>query len=60
MLMPLTNLERSQIVGMEKGRERTLPGGALILERGLYALQSEGAYVSVRGWRHALIEGGPI
>lgn len=52
--------DRAQIVGMEKGREKTLPGGALILERALYALKAEGCYVSVRGWRHALLEGVPL
>lgn len=57
-LSSLSLAERSGVVGMEPGRERTLPGGALILERALYGLKSEGCYVSVRGWRHALIERG--
>lgn len=55
-LMPLDDLERSQIVGMEKGRERTIHLGALILERFLFALRAESCFVSVRGWRHALLE----
>ncbi len=53
--MPVS--EREQIVGMERGREKTLHAGALILERFLFALRAENCYVSVRGWRHALIEG---
>lgn len=54
-LSSLTVSERSDIIGMEPGRERTLHAGALILERFLYAIRSEGCYVSVRGWRHALL-----
>jgi exopolyphosphatase/guanosine-5'-triphosphate,3'-diphosphate pyrophosphatase len=56
-MMPMTNMERAGIVGMEPGRERTLHIGALILERFLHALRVEGCTVSVRGWRHALLEG---
>lgn len=47
---------RSRIVGIEKGREHTLHAGALILERFLFALGVEGCSVSVRGWRHAMLE----
>ncbi len=50
--------ERQKIVGLEKGREKTLPIGALILERFLFALRAEECAVSVRGWRHALLEDG--
>jgi exopolyphosphatase/guanosine-5'-triphosphate,3'-diphosphate pyrophosphatase len=55
-LMPMTDEQRRQIKGMEPGREKTLPAGALILERFLHALRAEGCYVSVRGWRHAMLE----
>ncbi|MCC7230941.1 MAG: hypothetical protein IT203_11160 [Fimbriimonadaceae bacterium] len=49
---------RAAIVGLEPGREKTIHIGALILERFLFALRSSGCFVSVRGWRHALIEHG--
>lgn len=55
-LMPLTNEERAAIVGMEPGREKTLPAGVLILERFLHAISARGCAVSVRGWRHAMLE----
>lgn len=54
-LSGMTVDERSLVVGMERGREKTLHAGALILERALFALRSEGCFVSVRGWRHALL-----
>ncbi|MBS1716601.1 MAG: hypothetical protein JSS72_02570 [Armatimonadetes bacterium] len=47
---------RSEVVGMEPGRERTLPIGALILERFLQKIHVLGCAVSVRGWRHAMLE----
>lgn len=50
--------ERRRVPGMEPGRERTLHIGALILERFLHALHADGCAVSVRGWRHALLERG--
>ena len=56
-LMPMTDAERAALVGMEPGREKTLPAGALILERFLHALKAKGCAVSVRGWRHAMLEG---
>lgn len=56
-MMPMTDAERANIPGMEPGREKTLPAGALILERFLFALRTHGCSVSVRGWRHALLEG---
>ncbi|MBS1702716.1 MAG: hypothetical protein JST12_13720 [Armatimonadetes bacterium] len=55
-LMPMSDSERAALVGMEKGREKTIHLGALILERFLFALRAEFCYVSVRGWRHALLE----
>ena len=57
-MMPMTDAERASIVGMERGRERTIHLGALILERFLHALRAEGCFVSVRGWRYALLSGG--
>jgi exopolyphosphatase/guanosine-5'-triphosphate,3'-diphosphate pyrophosphatase len=57
-LMPQSDEERSSIVGMEKGREKTIHVGALLLERFLFALRAEECLVSVRGWRHALLEKG--
>lgn len=54
-LFQMTDLERSKIVGIEPGREKTIHIGALILERFLYAIGANGCYVSVRGWRHALL-----
>jgi exopolyphosphatase/guanosine-5'-triphosphate,3'-diphosphate pyrophosphatase len=57
-LFRLTEEQRSRLVGIEKGREPTLPSGALILERFLDAIGAPGCSVSVRGWRHALLEQG--
>jgi len=57
-MMPLTDAQRAAIVGMEPGREKTIHIGALVLERFLHALKVEGCSVSVRGWRHALLEEG--
>ena len=57
-MMPMTDAERGAIVGMEPGREKTLHIGALIVERFLNAIGSPGCVVSVRGWRHALLENG--
>lgn len=48
--------ERRAIPGLEPGREHTLHAGALILERFLFALHALTCTVSVRGWRHALLE----
>jgi exopolyphosphatase/guanosine-5'-triphosphate,3'-diphosphate pyrophosphatase len=55
-LCTLSDAERKEIVGMEPGREKTLHIGALILERFLHAIRTLGCSVSVRGWRHALLE----
>ncbi len=57
-LFKMTEEERRRLVGMEPGREATLPAGALILERFLDAIGAPGCSVSVRGWRHALLERG--
>jgi len=57
-MMPMTDAQRSAIVGIEPGREKTIHIGALIAERCLHALSSPGCRVSVRGWRHALLEQG--
>ena len=52
----MTLSERAAIVGLEKGREKTLHIGALILERFLNSCHVLGCFVSTRGWRHALLE----
>ena len=57
-MMPMTDAQRAAIVGIEPGREKTLHIGALIVERCLSAMGSPGCLVSVRGWRHALLERG--
>lgn len=55
-LFEMTDDERAHLVGIEKGREKTLHIGCLILERFLYAIRAESCVVSVRGWRHAYLE----
>lgn len=52
----MTDTERAAVPGMEKGRERTIHLGSLILERFLYMIHVLGCRVSVRGWRHAMLE----
>jgi exopolyphosphatase/guanosine-5'-triphosphate,3'-diphosphate pyrophosphatase len=59
-LCGMSDAERAQIPGLEPGRERTIHLGALILERALFALRAEECFVSVRGWRHALLEQSAI
>lgn len=59
-LMPMSDAERGAIRGIEKGRERTLHFGALILERFMHAMRIDEVIVSVRGWRHALLEGSDV
>lgn len=54
-LCGLDDAGRASLVGIEKGREHTLHAGALILERALFATGAEGCYVSVNGWRTALL-----
>lgn len=54
----MSDAERAEVPGMEKGREKTIHLGSLILERFLFALRTEECRVSVRGWRHALLERG--
>jgi exopolyphosphatase / guanosine-5'-triphosphate,3'-diphosphate pyrophosphatase len=56
MLCALDDAGRAAVVGIEPGRERTLHAGALILERFLQALHVLVCRVTVRGWRHALLE----
>lgn len=55
-LMDMDDVARGSLVGIERGREKTIHIGSLILERFLYALKSEACTVSVRGWRHAYLE----
>lgn len=57
-MMKMTEAQRATLVGIEPGREGTLPAGALILERFLNAIGAPGCMVSVRGWRYALLERG--
>ena len=52
----MSEAERADLAGMEKGREKTLHIGALILERFLSALHVDGCFVSTRGWRFALLD----
>lgn len=55
-LLDMTDAERASLVGIEPGRERSIHIGALILERFLFAIKAPGCRVSVRGWRHAVLE----
>ncbi len=55
-LSAMTDAERAAVPGLERGRERTIHIGALILERALYALRVEECRVSVKGWRHAMLD----
>lgn len=55
-MFDLDDFGRAAIVGIEPGREGTVHIGALILERFLFALHGLECAVSVRGWRHALLE----
>jgi exopolyphosphatase/guanosine-5'-triphosphate,3'-diphosphate pyrophosphatase len=50
--------QRAKLPGIEPGRERTIPIGALILERCLFAVGAPSCRVSTRGWRYALLERG--
>lgn len=52
----MTESQRAAIPGIEKGREKTIHIGALILERFLHATHALECIVSVRGWRHALLD----
>jgi len=56
-LSQMTDEGRASLVGIEPGREKTIHLGALVLERFLTALDAPACKVSVRGWRHALLEG---
>jgi exopolyphosphatase/guanosine-5'-triphosphate,3'-diphosphate pyrophosphatase len=55
-LSRLTETERARLPGIEPGREGTVHIGALILERSLQAVRALGCRVSVRGWRHAMLD----
>lgn len=55
-LSAMSDPERADLVGIEPGRESTIHLGALLLERFLFAARAEETRVSVRGWRHALLE----
>lgn len=54
-LSAMTDAQRAALIGIEKGREKTIHIGALILERALFAIKAEGCLVSVRGWRYAML-----
>ncbi len=56
-LCGMTDSERAAVPGLQSGRERTIHIGALILERFLHSLRVWECRVSIRGWRHALLEG---
>lgn len=55
-LSDMTEAQRAQVPGLEKGREKTIHIGALILERFLNAIHVLGCNVSVKGWRHAVLD----
>ena len=55
-LSGLGDAGRAAVPGIERGREHTIHAGALILERCLFKLGSESCRVSVRGWRHAMLD----
>lgn len=55
-LCGMTEAERRMLPGLERGRERTIHIGALILERFLQAIAATECRVSVRGWRHAIFD----
>ena len=57
-LSDLDDAGRAALVGLERGREKTIHIGALILERCMFALDVDRCRVTVRGWRHALLESG--
>lgn len=59
-LCDLDDEGRAALPGLERGRERSIHLGALILERALFALRVARCRVSVRGWRHALLERGEL
>ncbi|MDI9636770.1 hypothetical protein QPK87_39145 [Kamptonema cortianum] len=55
-LCDMTDAQRSEIPGLEKGREGTIHIGSLILERFMQVTHVLDCTVSIRGWRHALLE----
>lgn len=54
-LSSMTDSDRANLIGLEKGREKTIHIGALVLERFMHAIHASEVLVSVRGWRHALL-----
>jgi len=57
-LCSMNDKQRATLIGIEPGRERSIHIGTLILERVMNAIRVEECAVSVRGWRHALLERG--
>ena len=55
-LCDMTDAHRSEIPGLERGREGTIHIGSLILERFMQVTHVLDCTVSIRGWRHALLE----
>lgn len=53
-LAPMTADQRLSLPGLDPGRERTIVGGTLILERAMVKLGVETAQISVKGLRHAI------
>lgn len=58
-LCDMTEAERRALVGIEKGREKTIHIGNLIVERFMHCIHSLECRVSVRGWRYALLDRNP-
>jgi len=54
-LSGMTDSERAAVTGLQRGREKTIHIGALILERFLFSLRVHDCRVSIRGWRHAYL-----
>lgn len=54
-LMRMTDAERDVVIGVQKGRGTTIHIAALILERMLNSLAAPECYVSIRGWRWAML-----
>lgn len=54
-LSALSEKERANLPGLEKGREKSIHIGALILERALQTVHALGCTVSVKGWRHGMM-----
>jgi len=54
-LMRMTDAERDVVIGVQKGRGTTIHIAALILERMLNSLAAPECFVSIRGWRWAML-----